>query len=83
MATIIHVEDEIQEMDDIVKTEVGAEQSNSIDDTTEQVIVGGGKVSGQAEELSQADAAVQEVQLSAAPANGDLTPEMILSMMDR
>uniref|UniRef100_A0A3B3CZT3 Transcriptional repressor CTCF n=1 Tax=Oryzias melastigma TaxID=30732 RepID=A0A3B3CZT3_ORYME len=74
VATIIHVEDEIQEMDDIVKTEVGAEQSNSIDDTTEQVIVGGGKVSGQAEELSQADAAVQElyIQLTSQPGWLDL-----------
>lgn len=77
------MEDEVQEVEELVKKEVGAEQVNCTDETTEQVITGGGKPGAQSEELSQADAAAQEVQLSAAPSNGDLTPEMILSMMDR
>lgn len=75
------------EVDDIiVKKEVGAEQDDQEDrneEAIEEVVVGGGKSTIQMEELSQAEGAAQEVQLSDAPPNGDLTPEMILSMMDR
>ncbi|KAF3686400.1 Transcriptional repressor CTCF 11-zinc finger protein CCCTC-binding factor CTCFL -like protein [Channa argus] len=78
---IIRVEDEATgEVDDIiVKKEVGADQ----DDDHEEVVVGGEKTTIQMEELSQEEGAAQGVQLSGAPPNGDLTPEMILSMMDR
>ncbi|XP_070684821.1 transcriptional repressor CTCF-like [Pempheris klunzingeri] len=81
-AAIIRVEDEATgEVDDIiVKREVGAEHDDQ-EDTVEQVVVGGGKATIQMEDLSQEEEAAQEV--SEAPANGDLTPEMILSMMDR
>lgn len=81
-AAIIRVEDEVTgEVNDIiVKKEVGAEQE---DDIAEEVIVGEGTATIQLEELSQVEEAVQEPQLSEAPPNGDLTPEMILSMMDR
>lgn len=69
------------EVDDIiVKKEVGAEQEDEI---CEEVVVGEGKATIQMEELSQVEEAVQEPQMSEAPPNGDLTPEMILSMMDR
>lgn len=82
-AAIIHVEDEATgEVDDIiVKKEVGAERDDQ-DDDNEDVVVGAGKTTNQME-LSQEDGAAQEVQVSGAPPNGDLTPEMILSMMDR
>lgn len=87
-AAIIRVEDEATgEVDDIiVKKEVGADQDDLEDGTeegVEQVVVGGGKSTIQMEELSQNEVTTQEVQLSEAPPNGDLTPEMILSMMDR
>lgn len=75
------------EVDDIiVKKEVGADQDEQEDgnnEIVEQVVVGEGKSTIQMEELSQAEVSGQEVQLSEAPPNGDLTPEMILSMMDR
>lgn len=83
MATIIRVEDEATgEVDDIiVKKEVGAEQDeNEEEGATQEVVVGEGDSTIQLEELSQEE---QEMQLSEAPPNGDLTPEMILSMMDR
>lgn len=81
-AAFIRVEDEVTgEVDDIiVKKEVGAEQEDEI---CEEVVVGEGKATIQMEELSQVEEAVQEPQMSEAPPNGDLTPEMILSMMDR
>ncbi|XP_028298990.1 transcriptional repressor CTCF-like isoform X2 [Gouania willdenowi] len=88
-AAIIRVEDETTgEVDDIiVKKEVGADQDDLNEEVeTEEVIVGEGKAAIQMEDLVQEEeeeAAVQEVQLSEANANGDLTPEMILSMMDR
>lgn len=66
-----------------MKKEVGAEQDDQEDghdETVEEVVVGGGKSTIQMEELSQEEGAAQ---LSEAPPNGDLTPEMILSMMDR
>lgn len=72
------------EVDDIiVKKEVGAEQDDQEDGNegaVEEVVVGGGKSTIQMEELSQEEGTAQ---LSEAPPNGDLTPEMILSMMDR
>lgn len=75
------------EVDDIiVKKEVGADQDEQDDgnnEIVEQVVVGEGKSTIQMEELSQAEESGQEVQMSEAPPNGDLTPEMILSMMDR
>lgn len=86
-AAIIRVEDEATaEVDDIiVKTEVGAEHDHKDDneEAVEEVVVGGGKSTIQVEQMSQGEGAAQEVQLSEAPPNGDLTPEMILSMMDR
>ena len=87
-AAIIRVEDEATgEVDDIiVKKEIGAEhddQEDGAEEAAEEVVVGGGKSTIQMEELSQEEGAVQEVQLAEAPPNGDLTPEMILSMMDR
>lgn len=87
-AAIIRVEDEATgEVDDIiVKKEVGADQDEQDDgnnEIVEQVVVGEGKSTIQMEELSQAEESGQEVQMSEAPPNGDLTPEMILSMMDR
>ncbi|CAG5855485.1 unnamed protein product [Menidia menidia] len=83
-AAIIRVEDEnTGEVDDIiVKKEVGAEQDEGIEDAAEDVVVGGAKSTIQVE-LSQEEGGAQDVQLSEAPPNGDLTPEMILSMMDR
>lgn len=70
------------EVDDIiVKKEVGADQVDQDDETVEQVVVGGEKTTIQLEELSQEE---EEGAVEAeAPPNGDLTPEMILSMMDR
>lgn len=87
-AAVIRVEDEVtEEVDDIiVKKEVGTEQDEHDDgnnEIVEQVVVGEGKSTIQMEELSQAEESGQEVQMSEAPPNGDLTPEMILSMMDR
>lgn len=87
-AAIIRVEDEATgEVDDIiVKKEVGADQDDQeicSEEAVEQVVVGGAKTTIQMEELAQEEVAAQEVQLSEAPPNGDLTPEMILSMMDR
>lgn len=88
-AAIIRVEDEVTgEVDDIiVKKEVGADQEDQEegnDETVEEVVVGGGKSTIQMEELSQDEVvAAPDAQLSEAPPNGDLTPEMILSMMDR
>lgn len=84
-AAIIRVEDEVTgEVDDIiVKKEVGVDQDDLNDEETEEVIVGGGESTIQLEELPQEQGAAPEVQLSEAPPNGDLTPEMILSMMDR
>lgn len=81
-AAIIRVEDEATgEVDNIiVKKEVGAEQE---DGAMEEVVVGGVKSTIQLEELSQVEGAVEGVQMTEAPPNGDLTPEMILSMMDR
>ncbi|CAJ1049164.1 transcriptional repressor CTCF-like [Xyrichtys novacula] len=80
-AVIIRVEDEATgEVDDIiVKKEVGAEPD---DQEAEEVIVGEGKTTIQMEDLPEEETAQGE-QLSDAPPNGDLTPEMILSMMDR
>lgn len=70
------------EVDDIiVKKEVGAEQEDG--GGMEEVVVGGVKSTIQLEELSQVEGAVEGVQMTEAPPNGDLTPEMILSMMDR
>ncbi|KAM4592906.1 transcriptional repressor CTCF-like [Odontesthes bonariensis] len=76
-AAIIRVEDEATgEIDEIiVKKEVGAEQDIAND--AEEVVVGGAKPTIQME-LSHEGGAAQ-----GAPPNGDLTPEMILSMMDR
>lgn len=69
------------EVDDIiVKKEVGAEQDDQDEAAVEQVVVGGGKSTIQMEELPQEEGTAP---LSEAPPNGDLTPEMILSMMDR
>lgn len=69
------------EVDDIiVKKEVGAEQD---DIEAEEVVIGGVKSTIQMEELAEEGESAPEVQLSEAPPNGDLTPEMILSMMDR
>lgn len=86
-AAVIRVEDEATgEVEDIiVKKEVGTEQDEQDDgnEIVEQVVVGEGKSTIQMEELSQAEESGQEVQMSEAPPNGDLTPEMILSMMDR
>ncbi|KAF3832601.1 hypothetical protein F7725_026266 [Dissostichus mawsoni] len=81
-AAIIRVEDEATgEVDDIiVKKEVGADQVDQDDETVEQVVVGGEKTTIQLEELSQEEEGAVEAE---APPNGDLTPEMILSMMDR
>ncbi|KAK5873927.1 hypothetical protein PBY51_018923 [Eleginops maclovinus] len=81
-AAIIRVEDEVTgEVDDIiVKKEVGADQVDLDDETVEQVVVGGEKTTIQLEELSQEEGATAEAET---PPNGDLTPEMILSMMDR
>lgn len=80
-------DDATGEVDDIiVKKEVGADQDEQDDgnnEIVEQVVVGEGKSTIQMEELSQAEESGQEVQMSEAPPNGDLTPEMILSMMDR
>lgn len=77
------MEDEVTgEVDDIiVKKEVGADEDGN--EAAEEVVVGGGKSTIQLEELSQGEGTAQEGQLSEAPPNGDLTPEMILSMMDR
>lgn len=69
-----------------MKKEVGADQDDQDDgneDAAEGVVVGGVKSTIQMEELSQEEGTAQEAQLSGAPPNGDLTPEMILSMMDR
>ncbi|XP_044050752.1 transcriptional repressor CTCF-like [Siniperca chuatsi] len=87
-AAIIRVEDEATgEVDDIiVKKEVGAEQDDQEDgneEALEEVVVGGEKSTIQMEELPHEEGTAQQVQLSEAPPNGDLTPEMILSMMDR
>lgn len=72
------------EVDIIVKKEIGAEQEDDIaEETTEEVEAVGGKLPVQVEGLAQGEETTQEVQLSEAPPNGDLTPEMILSMMDR
>ncbi|XP_013768488.1 transcriptional repressor CTCF-like [Pundamilia nyererei] len=84
-AAIIRVEDEATgEVDDIiVKKEVGADQDDDGNEAAQEVVVGGGKSTIQMEELTQGEGATQAGQLSEAPPNGDLTPEMILSMMDR
>lgn len=72
------------EVDDIiVKKEVGADQDDDGNEAAQEVVVGGGKSTIQMEELTQGEGATQAGQLSEAPPNGDLTPEMILSMMDR
>lgn len=72
------------EVDDIiVKKEVGADQDDDANEAAQEVVVGGGKSTIQMEELTQGEGATQVGQLSEAPPNGDLTPEMILSMMDR
>lgn len=75
------------EVDDIiVKREVGGDHDDTEDindETVEEVVVGGGKSTIQLEELPQEEGTAPGVQLSEAPPNGDLTPEMILSMMDR
>ncbi|XP_037346455.2 transcriptional repressor CTCF-like isoform X2 [Pungitius pungitius] len=85
-AAVIRVEDEATgEVDDIiVKKEVGVDHDDheeANDGAVEEVVVGGGKSTTQLEELPQEEGAAPEV--SEAPPNGDLTPEMILSMMDR
>uniref|UniRef100_A0AAZ1WZC1 C2H2-type domain-containing protein n=1 Tax=Oreochromis aureus TaxID=47969 RepID=A0AAZ1WZC1_OREAU len=84
-AAIIRVEDEATgEVDDIiVKKEVGADQDDDGNEAAQEVVVGEGKSTIQMEELSQGEGVAQAGQLSEAPPNGDLTPEMILSMMDR
>ncbi|XP_034045565.1 LOW QUALITY PROTEIN: transcriptional repressor CTCF-like [Thalassophryne amazonica] len=88
-AAIIRVEDEATgEVDDIiVKKEIVTEQADQEqggnEDATEVVMVGGEESAIQMEELSQTEETTQVVQLSEAAPNGDLTPEMILSMMDR
>lgn len=84
-AAVIRVEDEATgEIDDIiVKKEVGAvpeEQEEDIEGAVQEVVVGGVKSTIEMEELPQEEGTPQ---LSEAPPNGDLTPEMILSMMDR
>ena len=66
-----------------MKKEVGDEQEDVTDDGVEQVVVGEGKSAIEMEELSHEEGTAEVVQLSGAPPNGDLTPEMILSMMDR
>ncbi|KAF7660592.1 hypothetical protein LDENG_00279270 [Lucifuga dentata] len=86
-AAVIRVEDEATgEVDDIiVKKEVGAEQNEQEDSNEEaaEEVEAGEKSIIQMEELSQVEETAQEQQLSEAPPNGGLTPEMILSMMDR
>ncbi|TDH17144.1 hypothetical protein EPR50_G00004910 [Perca flavescens] len=85
-AAIIRVEDEATgEVDDIiVKKEVGADDlEDGNDEAAEEVVVGGGNPTIQLEEMPQEEGTAPEVQQSEAPPNGDLTPEMILSMMDR
>ncbi|KAA8595597.1 hypothetical protein FQN60_010888 [Etheostoma spectabile] len=84
-AAIIRVEDEVTgEVDDIiVKKEVGADDLDGNDEAAQEVVVGGGNPTIQLEEMPQEQGTAPEVQQSEAPANGDLTPEMILSMMDR
>ncbi|KAM9817096.1 transcriptional repressor CTCF-like [Neosynchiropus ocellatus] len=80
--TIVHVESEATgEVDDIiVKEETGGEQDyEEQEEAAEQVVVGEEASTIQMDELSQEPA----VQMADAPPNGDLTPEMILSMMDR
>lgn len=79
------MEDEVTgEVDDIiVKKEVGTEQDDSSGAAEAEEVVVGCIKSIQMEELAQEGDASQELQLSEAPPNGDLTPEMILSMMDR
>uniref|UniRef100_G3PTK3 Transcriptional repressor CTCF n=1 Tax=Gasterosteus aculeatus aculeatus TaxID=481459 RepID=G3PTK3_GASAC len=69
-AAIIRVEDEVTgEVDDIiVKKEVGVDRDDQEEATD-----------GAVEEVE----AVAAPEVSEAPPNGDLTPEMILSMMDR
>ncbi|XP_029281775.1 transcriptional repressor CTCF-like isoform X2 [Cottoperca gobio] len=86
-AAIIRVEDEATgEVDDIiVKKEVGVDQvdqDDGNDGAVEQVVVGG-KSTIQLEVMPQEEGTSAEVQLAEPPPNGDLTPEMILSMMDR
>ncbi|XP_046897444.1 transcriptional repressor CTCF-like isoform X2 [Hypomesus transpacificus] len=89
---VICVEENVEENvadaaeDVVVKKELGAEQSDQLQEETgtEEVEPTEGGVAIQVEEVQGAEPA-QEVQLSVtdAPPNGDLTPEMILSMMDR
>ena len=91
-AAVICVEENVEENvadaaeDVVVKKELGAEQSDQLQEETgtEEVEPAEGGVAIQVEEVQGAEPA-QEVQLSVtdAPPNGDLTPEMILSMMDR
>lgn len=90
---IIRVEDETTgEVDDIiVKKEMKAEQASQEEEAVEdeepavEVEHAEGEPANQLEESFQGEEVVQEVALSVteAPPNGDLTPEMILSMMDR
>lgn len=92
-AAIIRVEDETTgEVDDIiVKKEMKAEQASQEEEAVEdevpavEVEHAEGEPANQVEESFQGEEVVQEVALSVteAPPNGDLTPEMILSMMDR
>lgn len=67
-----------------MKKEVGAEQDEQEEEAMEEAEAeaAGGK-SAVEMELSRAEETAQEGQLAEAPPNGDLTPEMILSMMDR
>ncbi|TNN87467.1 Transcriptional repressor CTCF [Liparis tanakae] len=85
-AAIIRVEDEVtgEVADIIVKKEVDHDdQENVHDETVEQVVVGGGKSTIQLEDLPRVEGTDPGLQLSDIAPNGDLTPEMILSMMDR
>ncbi|XP_074474812.1 transcriptional repressor CTCF-like [Sebastes fasciatus] len=87
-AAIIRVEDEATgEVDDIiVKKEVADDQDDQEDgndEAVEQVVVGGGKSPITLEEVPQEEGTATEMAPPVAPPNGDLTPEMILSMMDR
>lgn len=89
-AAIIRVEDEVTgEVDDIiVKKEITTEHQGQQEEGVEEVTVGDvepivGKSANPVEELAQVEEMAQEIQLPEALPNGDLTPEMILSMMDR
>ena len=87
-AAVVCVEENVAEPEEdvVVKKELVAEQPDQLQEETgtEEAEPTEGVVAIQVEEV-QGEEPAQEVQLSVtdAPPNGDLTPEMILSMMDR